>query len=470
MTRDVIMPAIVSKVLENSIAQELEIASGDVILSIDNQKMSDMIDYNFLCKSEFLTIEIKKQNGEIEEIELEKDFDEDLGIVFESAVFDKIKPCLNKCIFCFVDQQPKGLRDTLYIKDDDYRLSYLQGTYVTLTNLTHKDKERIAKLGLGPFYVSVHTTNPELRVKMLKNPKAANIMDDLKWLEGLGIPVHLQIVLCPKYNDGKELKRTLDDIKSLNNVLSVAIVPVGITKFREDGLLFPVIKEIALETIKIVDEFNKYFDSVLASCSDEFFILAEKEIPSKDYYGNFSQLEDGVGALRLLLDDFNNENARLPKSLRAPLNIIFATSMLAKPAIDEISKELNRIENLNSDVIAVESKFWGDKISVAGLITSDDLINSLTPHPQPHPLVNDTQPHPLVNDTQSFPRQSRKGRGESCDISQVVIIPSVMLRKYTQDFLDGKTLDYVKQKTGLNFLVISDSYSTKEIVDFVVSI
>ena len=166
------MPAIVSSVIKDSIAEELEIQAGDEIVSIDDTPMLDMIDYNFLCKSDLLTLEIKKTDGEIEVIELEKDYDEDLGIVFESAVFDRVKPCLNHCIFCFVDQQPKGLRETLYVKDDDYRLSYLQGTYITLTNLTDKDRDRIKRMHLGPFYVSVHTTNPDLRVKMLRNPNA----------------------------------------------------------------------------------------------------------------------------------------------------------------------------------------------------------------------------------------------------------------------------------------------------------
>ena len=205
------MPAIVNKVLKDSIAEELEINPQDEILSIDGTKMLDMIDYNFLCKSELITIEVKKASGEIEEIEIEKDFDEDLGIVFESAVFDRVKPCLNKCIFCFVDQQPKGLRDTLYIKDDDYRLSYLQGTYITLTNLKEEDKERIKRMHLGPFYVSVHTTNPELRVKMLRNPNASKIMENLEWFRKNKIPFHAQIVLCPGYNDGEELDRTLSD-------------------------------------------------------------------------------------------------------------------------------------------------------------------------------------------------------------------------------------------------------------------
>lgn len=430
------MTAIINKVEENSIAEELEIQAGDEILSIDEQKMSDLIDYNFLCKSEFLTIEIKKNNGEIEVIELEKDYDEDLGIIFESAVFDKIKPCLNKCIFCFVDQQPDGLRDSLYIKDDDYRLSYLQGTYVTLTNLTQKDKERIETLGLGPFYISVHTTNPDLRVKMLKNKNAGNILEHLKWLEKNHIPMHLQIVLCPKYNDGDELIRTLADFKKLKNILSVAIVPVGITKFRgvngEASKLYPVTKAIAQETIEIVDEFNKSIKKNIVCCSDEFFALAEKPIPPKKYYGNFAQLEDGVGALRLLLDDFVKYKKQLPKSLRNPQNILFATSQLARPAIDEIAQDLNKVKNLKVEVIAVKSHYWGEGISVAGLITSEDLINSIKKYK-----------------------------------SNIVIIPSVMLRPFTQDFLDGKTLKYVKEKTGLDFFVIQDCYSTKEIIDFI---
>ena len=229
------MPAVVSSVLADSIAEELEIETGDILLSIDGEKLQDMIDYNYLCKNELITVEIQKKNGEIEEIELEKDFDEDLGIVFESAVFDRVKPCLNNCIFCFVAQQPKGLRKTLYIKDDDYRLSYLQGTYITTTNLNDKDRERISRLHLGPFYVSVHTTNPELCAKMLRNPNAAKIMDNLRWFKNNEIPFHTQIVLCPGYNDGAELDRTLKDLSSLGDaVLSIAIVPVGITQFRAD--------------------------------------------------------------------------------------------------------------------------------------------------------------------------------------------------------------------------------------------
>lgn len=417
------MPARVSEVLKGSIAEELEIQQGDEILSIDDTQMLDMIDYNFMCKSDFLTIEVKKTDGEIEFIELEKDYDEDLGIVFESAVFDRVKPCLNKCIFCFVDQQPKGLRETLYVKDDDYRLSYLQGTYITLTNLKEEDKERIKRMHLGPFYVSVHTTNPDLRVKMLRNPNAGKALENLKWFRKNKIPFHAQIVLCPGYNDGAELERTLSDLAELKNtVLSVAIVPVGITQFRKEGLQ-QVDKKCAVETLDIASKYKK------VCCSDEFFLLAEREIPPTKYYGNFCQLEDGVGALRMLLDDF--KSSALPKSIKKPLKMSFAASYAAKYAIEKIAKDLNKIKNLTVTVNPVKSNYWGQDITVAGLITTDDLINT----------VKDLD-------------------------TDMVIIPTVMLKPYSEDFLDGKTLTYVKEQTGKDFFVVKDIYSMKEIVDY----
>lgn len=421
------MPAIVSEVLEGSIAQELEIQSGDEILSIDDMKMQDMIDYNFMCKSDFLTIEIKKTDGEIEVIELEKDYDEDLGIVFESAVFDHVKPCLNHCIFCFVDQQPKGLRETLYIKDDDYRLSYLQGTYITLTNLKDEDKERIKRMQLGPFYVSVHTTNPDLRVKMLRNPNAGKALENLKWFRKNKIPFHAQIVLCPGYNDGAELERTLSDLAELKNtVLSVAIVPVGITQFREENLR-QVDKQCAIETLEIASKYKR------VCCSDEFFILAEREIPPAKYYGNFCQLDDGVGALRMLEDDFKSRE--LPKVLKRPLKMSFAASYAAKNTFEKIAKKLNKIKNLTVTVDPVKSLYWGQDITVAGLITTDDLIRTV----------------------------------KDLDVD-IVVIPSVMLRPYSEDFLDGKTLTYVKEQTGKEFQVVKDIYSFKETADYLLGL
>lgn len=419
------MAAIVSSVEDGSIAEELEIEAGDELLSIDGQKMLDMIDYGFYCKSELLTLEIKKTNGEIEEIELEKDYDEDLGIVFESAVFDKIKPCLNKCIFCFVDQQPKGLRDTLYIKDDDYRLSYLQGTYITLTNLKEEDKQRISRMHLGPFYVSVHTTNPDLRVKMLRNPNASKIMENLNWFKDNEIPFHAQIVLCPDVNDGAELDRTLKDLSTLGeNLLSVAIVPVGITQYREDNILKQVTPEVAKQTIEIASKYKK------VCCSDEFFLLAEKDIPPTDYYGNFCQLDDGVGAIRALIDDF--ESYDLPDELSEPLELAFATSYAGKGAIEYVSKRLNRIKNLKTSVYPVKSNYWGQNITVAGLITSQDLINT----------IKDIK-------------------------SDYIVVPGVMLKPYTDSFLDGETLSHVEQITGKKFIVIHNQYSLGELIDFI---
>ena len=419
------MPAIVDSVLDGSIAQELEIQKGDELVSVDGQVLSDMIDYNFYMKSEDITILIKHKNGEEEEIEIEKDYDEDLGIVFESAVFDRVKPCLNHCIFCFVDQQPKGLRNTLYIKDDDYRLSYLQGTYITLTNLTEKDKERIKRMHLGPFYVSVHTTNPDLRVKMLRNQNAGKALENLEWFRKNKIPFHAQIVLCPGINDGAELDRTLSDLAKLKRtVLSVAIVPVGITQFRQDNNLKRVDKKCAKETVEIASKYKR------VCCSDEIFLLAEKPIPPAKYYGNFSQLDDGVGALRLTYDDF--KKLKLPKKISKPFKMVFACSYAAKNMLNKIAENLSQIKNLDVKVCPVKSNYWGQDITVAGLITTDDLINTV--------------------------------KNEDCDI---VVIPSVMLRPYSEDFLDGKNLDYVKQKSGKNFFVQQNIYSLKEVVEFI---
>ena len=418
------MPAKISGVLEGSIAEELELTEGDELVAIDGTKPQDMIDYNFLCKNEVITIEIKKVNGEFEEIELEKDYDEDLGIIFESAVFDRVKPCLNNCIFCFVAQQPKGLRDTLYIKDDDYRLSYLQGTYITTTNLTDKDKERIAKMHLGPFYISVHTTNPELRIEMLRNPNAGKIMENLTWFKDNDIPFHAQIVLCPDYNDGLELERTLADLSSLGDaLLSIAIVPVGVTQFREK-MLKTVDAKIAAETIKIANKYPK------ACCSDEFYLLANIDIPATEYYGNFSQLDDGVGSLRAIMDDF--DTLVVPKRISRPLSLCFACSVAAEAAFVYMANSLNKIENLSVSVKPVKSTYWGENITVAGLITSEDLYETI----------------------------------KDVDVDYIMV-PSIMLKPYSDLFLDGESMSNMIKRTGKNFFIVKNNYSISEVVDLI---
>ena len=426
------MPAVISEILNGSIAQELDFQAGEKIISINGEKPQDMIDYRYLVCSEDIEIEIEKLNGEIEVYEIEKDFDEDLGIVFDSAVFDRIKPCTNHCIFCFVDQQPEGLRKSLYIKDDDYRLSYLQGTYITLTNLTQKDKERIEKLHLGPLYVSVHTTNPELRANMLRNPKAANILKDLEWLKKADIPIHAQIVLCPGYNDGKELEKTFIDLENFSSIIqSVAVVPVGITRFHKNNLKL-ITPENALHVIKQIENFNKKLKKHIAMASDEFFIKADYPIPEKKYYGNFSQLEDGVGALRLLIDDFEKTKKKLPKAISSPKELYFAVSQSANKVMKNIIGELNKIENLNCKIIELKNNFFGENVTVAGLITGNDLIEQ-------------TKDKNIKN----------------------LIIPSIMLRPYTTDFLDGLTVKDVEKATGSKLFVIKDIYSTKEFLKII---
>lgn len=424
------MTAKIADIVQDSIAEELDIQKGDVLLKINGISPCDYIDYKYLISSEEIEIEVQKNNGEIEIIELEKDFDEDLGIVFESAIFDKIKPCCNKCIFCFVDQQPKGLRDSLYVKDDDYRLSYLQGTYVTLTNLTDKDRQRIENMHLGPLYVSVHTTNPQLRVKMLRNPNAANIISELKRLKKHDIPIHAQIVLCPGFNDGEELKRTLNDLAKFRSILlSVAVVPVGITKFRKEKLQ-TIDKSKALETIQIIDEFNNKIKSNLVCASDEFFLVAEKEIPQKKYYGSFAQLEDGVGALRLVMDDFKGRIKQLPKKIDAQKEFTFITSFSAYTVFKEITDRLNKIENFKIETVPVKSSFWGEYINVAGLITGQDILNQLN---------------------------NKKIKN--------LIISSIMLRPYSEEFLDGLSIADLECKLNCKIIIIKDTYSTKEIVN-----
>ena len=281
---------------------------------------------------------------------------------------------------------------------------------------------------LGPFYVSVHTTNPELRVKMLRNPNAGKALENLDWFRKNGIPFHAQIVLCPGINDGAELDRTLSDLAKLKNtVLSVAIVPVGLTQFRPDGELRRVDKKCAQETIKIASKFKR------VCCSDEFFLLAGEPIPPSKYYGNFCQLDDGVGALRMTLDDFYTH--KLPESVSKPFKLVFACSYAAKDMLYEAAQVLNKIKNLTVEVHPVKSNYWGQDITVAGLITTDDLVRTV--------------------------------KDVDCDI---VVIPSVMLRPYSEDFLDGKNLDYVKEQSNKNFFVQKNIYSLKEVVDYISAI
>ena len=377
-----------------------------------------------------LTVE-KKETGEIEVLEIEKDDEEELGIVFDSAVFDGVKRCLNKCIFCFVDQQPKHLRKTLYIKDDDYRLSYLQGTYVTLTNLKQDDKERIEKLNLGPLYVSVHTTNGELRKKMLNNKNADKILNELDWLKKANIPIHCQIVLCPGYNDNEELIKTLNDLYKYKKIVkSVAIVPVGITKYRENDDLKKVDYNVAKRTIEIVNDFNLTKKTNFAQLSDEFFILTNSDIPDKKYYKHYAQLDDGVGTTRIILDDFAKREKKLPKKIKDKKIFHFILSKSSLKAFDIIAERLNQIENLNIVKVVVESKFFGDDINVSGLIVGSDILSAL---------------------------KNQQNLN--------IVLPSIMLKPYTTSFLDDITVEELEKKLNSKIHIVEDSYSVSEIIE-----
>ena len=426
------MNAIISEVKPNSIAWEFELEAGDKIIRVNDKELTDLIDFNFETATNEYTLTVeKKETGEIEVLEIEKDDEEELGIVFDSAVFDGVKRCLNKCIFCFVDQQPKHLRKTLYIKDDDYRLSYLQGTYVTLTNLKQDDKERIEKLNLGPLYVSVHTTNGELRKKMLNNKNADKILNELDWLKKASIPIHCQIVLCPGYNDNEELIKTLNDLYKYKKIVkSVAIVPVGITKYRENDDLKKVDYSVAKRTIEIVNDFNLAKKTNFAQLSDEFFILTNSDIPDKKYYKHYAQLDDGVGTTRIILDDFAKREKKLPKKIKDKKNFHFILSKSSLKAFDIIAERLNQIENLNIVKVVVESKFFGDDINVSGLIVGSDILSAL---------------------------KNQQNLN--------IVLPSIMLKPYTTSFLDDITVEELEKKLNSKIHIVEDSYSVSEIIE-----
>lgn len=373
----------VDNIQPNSIAEEMGVEPGDRLLAINGQAMEDFIDYRFLCADEYLEIQLLKKNGEEWILEVEKEYDEDLGITFSESTFDGIKRCQNRCIFCFVDQMPAGMRETLYVKDDDYRMSFLHGNFVTLTNVKEQDLARIIKLRLSPLYISVHSTNPELRSKMLNNPKAGQIMVQLKKLAEAGIEFHTQIVLCPGVNDGLELEQTLKDLTSLYPaLLSVAIVPVGLTAFRQ-GLynlqeFTPVeAKSLVAKITELQKQNLKRLKDPLVYLGDEFYLMAGETFPKTEVYGEFPQLENGIGMARLFLDDFEQLKSKLPLKLAKQGKITLATGVSGGKALQSVLAELKKIGNLEIDLQVVANNFFGTRVTASGLITGQDLIKAL---------------------------------------------------------------------------------------------
>ena len=374
---------VIASVEPGSIAEELELEAGDILLEINGNKIEDVFDYHYLMNEEFVELLIRKVDGEEWELEIEKEFEEDLGVTFENGMMDDYRHCTNKCIFCFIDQMPPGMRETLYFKDDDTRLSFLQGNYVTLTNLKEKDVEKIIKYKLSPINISFQTTNPELRCKMLHNRFAGESLKIVDRLVEAGITINGQIVLCKNWNDGEELERSMKDLyRYLPNLQSVSVVPVGLSKYRE-GLepLEPFTKEDAKKVIaqiekwqkKAVEEFGLHF----IHASDEWYLLAEDELPKEESYDGYLQLENGVGMLRLLETEF--QDALLEKSGDSvKRKVSIATGKLAAPFISKLMEDLKK-KYTETEVMVydITNEFFGERITVAGLITGQDLKKQL---------------------------------------------------------------------------------------------
>ncbi|MDD6035579.1 MAG: DUF512 domain-containing protein [Lachnospiraceae bacterium] len=374
---------IIKEVIQDSIAAELEIEAGDVLVSINGQPVVDVFDYRYLSEDEELVLLIRKADGEEWELEIEKDADEDLGLVFEEGLMDAYRSCRNKCIFCFIDQMPPGMRDTLYFKDDDARLSFLQGNYITLTNLSEEDMERILFYKLSPINISVHTTNPELRCKMLNNRFAGEALDKIKRFYDAGLEMNGQIVLCKGYNDGEELERTIHDLTAyLPLMQSVSVVPIGMTKFRE-GLaqIEPFTKEDAGKVLEIIAKWQKIilekYGTRMIHASDEWYLLAGLPLPSEEEYEGYPQLENGVGMVRSLSEEVDACLAECKGDDRKR-RLTLATGVLAEPVIKEqVNKIQKKYPNIEAEVVPIVNHFFGERITVAGLLTGQDIIAQL---------------------------------------------------------------------------------------------
>ena len=377
------MEHLIRSVSPGSIAQEMEIEPGDVLLTINGQSPEDVFDYRYLINDEMLLVLIRKANGEEWELEIEKEYTEDLGLEFENGLMDDYHSCRNKCIFCFIDQLPKGMRDTLYFKDDDSRLSFLQGNYLTLTNMNDHDLDRIIHYRLSPINISFQATNPDLRCRMLNNRFAGDILDKVKKLKEAGILMNGQIVLCKGVNDGEELARSVRDLERFFPELqSVSVVPVGLTRYRE-GLypLEPFTKEDAEKVLQTIhgwqETFLKKYGMHFIHGGDEWYILAKEPFPEADAYDGYLQLENGVGMVRLLEEEVKEALAALPGDARSR-SVTIATGVLAAPFLQEHAKKIQKkYPNVKIQVLTVYNRFFGEQITVAGLITGQDLISQL---------------------------------------------------------------------------------------------
>lgn len=429
----------ITNVVEKSIAYKAGIRSGDYLVSVNGNRIRDVFDYKYHIADEKVRITFEDSSGKIRNVDITKDQYEDIGLEFESFLMDKPRACNNKCIFCFIDQLPKGMRKSLYFKDDDVRLSYLHGNYVTLTNCSEEDISRIIRYRMSPVNVSVHTTNPQLRIMMLGNRKAGNILEVLQRFSNAGICINCQIVLCRGINDGAELDRTLNDLSSLYpGVRSISVVPVGLTRFREDKYpLIPYDKQFSIDVIKQVEKHqtrNKALHgSSIAFLADEFYIMAEYRIPEYDHYEDFPQIENGVGIVSMFMHEFYESLRRRRKKLEGCRKINLVTGFLASGIIGKLAKDLeDKYPGLEICVHVIKNKFFGEHVTVTGLITGTDIVSQL------------------------------KGKLKG----DILMIPDVMLKYGTHMFLDDYTVEMVEEQLGVK--VIISGKSGRDFIDTVI--
>ncbi|OUL32978.1 Fe-S oxidoreductase [Nostoc sp. T09] len=426
-----IRPARISKVLPDSIAAEIGFEAGDAIVAINGTSPRDLIDYQYLCADEVLELEVLDAVGKTHHLEIEKDYDEDLGLEFETALFDALIQCNNHCPFCFIDQQPPGKRSSLYFKDDDYRLSFLYGSYLTLTNLPEREWQRIEQMRLSPLYVSVHATEPEVRTRLLKNPRAGQILQQLKWFQARRLQIHAQVVVCPGINDGVHLEQTLRDLASfytgeVPTVASVAVVPVGLTRFRpEQDELIPVTPKKAQEVISQVRslslEFRQKFGSSIVWLADEWFLIAGEELPSEAEYEEYPQIDNGVGSIRLFLKQFATAAKSLPTKISPKKKLTWVVGNAVEKAFQPILQQLNAVAGLEVNMRALSSDYWGQNISVTGLLTGHDLLLNL----------------------------------QGQDLGDGILLPNVMLKHGELIFLDDMSIEEVASKLGTKIFPVA---------------
>lgn len=424
-------PALITRVLPDSIAEEIGFEVGDRLVAINGQRPRDLIDYRFLCADEILNLEVLDAQGETHLVEIEKDYDDDLGLEFETALFDGLIQCSNRCPFCFIDQQPPGKRESLYYKDDDYRLSFLYGSYLTLTNLTDREWQRIEQLRLSPLYVSVHATEPDVRIRLLKNPRAGQILQQLQWFQERDLQIHAQVVVCPGINDGPHLEQTLRDLAQFYQgqipaVTSVAVVPVGLTRFRpaEDELIAvspTKAQEVISQVQALQAQFLKQWGTHFAWLADEWFLIAGVDLPPASDYEDYPQLDNGVGSIRQFLQAFKHAARQLPQQVTPPRRLTWVVGNAVEQAFQTIVQRLNQVPGLTIDLVALKSDYWGQDISVTGLLTGQDLLQGL---------------------------QAR-------DLGDRVLIPTVMLKHGETCFLDDMTLSELSQHLKVDLVPVA---------------